>query len=564
MSFKPRLTKPEKGNKYYITKASGGWSPAIKGNPVDTDCDVLANCVGYALGRFNEIGNYGYCKYLHPVNAEKFLQNCDNLRVGSEPRLGACMVWKKGDSNSSEDGAGHVAIVERIDSNTQILTSESGYGNSKIFWTQVRKKGSGNWGMSSSYTFLGFIYNPATTENSIQILNQKVNNGMKYSDSNPPIKCMMTQSTCYQSTYNMQVKGVLWHSTGANNPNLARYVQPDDNAPDKDSLLQLIGKNRYKNDWNHIYRQAGLNAWIGKLASGTVATVQTMPWTYRPWGCGSGIYGSCNNGWIQFEICEDGLSDPNYFNLIYKEACELTAFLCKKFSIDPRGNILMNGIAVPTILCHADSCRLGLGSNHGDVLHWFPKFGKSMETVRADVERLMHQNSIYVGGSTSNSSVSNGSSSSSDSSEIRSGDLVTISSDAVYWSGKNIPQWIKDKKWYVYQVSANGRAIINEDELHQFKIMSPIDVKFLQKDGQIEADNSEKEEVSFTPFLVKVNVVLNYRAQPDINSTLLGTITNGGVYTIIAEQKDSRGESWGQLKGNSAWIMLKYTTKYSR
>ena len=86
---------------------------------------------------------------------------------------------------------------------------------------------------------------------------------MKYNENNKPIVCMMTQSTCYQGTARMDVKGVLWHSTGANNPTLKRYVQPDDNAPDKDELLALIGVNKYKNDFNHITRQAGLNAWVG-------------------------------------------------------------------------------------------------------------------------------------------------------------------------------------------------------------------------------------------------------------------------------------------------------------
>ena len=36
---------------------------------------------------------------------------------------------------------------------------------------------------------------------------------MKYSKSNPPMTCMMTQSTCYKGTKKMTVKGVLWHST---------------------------------------------------------------------------------------------------------------------------------------------------------------------------------------------------------------------------------------------------------------------------------------------------------------------------------------------------------------
>ena len=125
---------------------------------------------------------------------------------------------------------------------------------------------------------------------------------MKYSATNKPPVCMMTQSTCYKGTRKMDVKGVLWHSTGANNPWLKRYVQPDDNAADRAAWLTKLGKNAYNNDWNHIEREAGLNCWIGKFADGTVGTVQTMPWDYRPWGCGSGSKGSCNSGWIQFEI----------------------------------------------------------------------------------------------------------------------------------------------------------------------------------------------------------------------------------------------------------------------
>lgn len=166
-TFVPRLTKPEKGNKYYNTKANGGYSNAIKGSPTDSDCDVLANCVGYAYGRFNEIGGYGSCKYLKSVNAENFIQYKGDLEVGQTPKLGACMVWQKGASLSGSDGAGHVAIVEKIVSATEIVTSESGYGASKPFWTQTRKKGDGNWGQGSAYKFLGFIYNPAVKDTTV-------------------------------------------------------------------------------------------------------------------------------------------------------------------------------------------------------------------------------------------------------------------------------------------------------------------------------------------------------------------------------------------------------------
>jgi hypothetical protein len=212
---------------------------------------------------------------------------------------------------------------------------------------------------------------------------------MKYSESNKPLACMMTTNPCYKNTYAMTVLGVLWHSTGANNPNLKRYVQPSDNAADRAEWLEKLGRNAYGNDWNHITTEIGVNAFLGKLANGTITTVQTMPWNYRPWGCAGGSKGSCNNGWIQFEICEDALNDKAYFDAVYKEACELTAYLCKLYNLNPHGTVTVNGVEVPVILCHADSYKLGMGSNHSDVYHWFNKYGKTMANVRDDVAALM-------------------------------------------------------------------------------------------------------------------------------------------------------------------------------
>ena len=217
---------------------------------------------------------------------------------------------------------------------------------------------------------------------------------MKYSSSNKPLICMQTQSTCYKGTSKMTPRGILWHGTGANNPTLKRYIQPSDVKPaadtySKEKWLEVLGVNKNKNDWNHIERQAGLNAWVGKLANGTVTSIQTMPWDFKPWGCGSGSKGSCNNGWMQFEICEDALTDKNYFTAAYKEACELTAYYCQLYNIDPKGTVTYNGVKVPTILCHQDAYKLGLGSNHSDVYNWFNKYGKTMDDVRNDVATLL-------------------------------------------------------------------------------------------------------------------------------------------------------------------------------
>lgn len=157
-----RTSKPGSGNKFFITTGSGGYSRCIVGKPTDSQCNVLANCVGYACGRFNEI--IGSMKYPNlNCNAENFIERAKNtygLQVVPYPTLGGIMVWQKGATLDDNDGAGHVGIVERIDSANQIYTSESGYSG-PAFWNSIRSNNNGRWGLGSGYTFRGCIVNPA-------------------------------------------------------------------------------------------------------------------------------------------------------------------------------------------------------------------------------------------------------------------------------------------------------------------------------------------------------------------------------------------------------------------
>lgn len=180
--------------------------------------------------------------------------------------------------------------------------------------------------------------------------------------------CILTGNDCYKADRWIKPAGVMVHSTGANNPNLRRYVQPDDG---------LLGTNPNGNDWNRSGVGACVHAFIGKLADGTIATYQTLPWDMRGWHCGD----SGNNTHISFEICEDGLEDEDYFRAVYREAVELTAYLCKEYGLDP----LEDGV----VICHQEGYRRGIASNHGDVLHWFPRHGKSMDDFRQDVKEEM-------------------------------------------------------------------------------------------------------------------------------------------------------------------------------
>lgn len=163
MAFTPRLTLPEKGNKYYITKSNGGYSTAIKGQPTHPDFDVLSNCVGWAVGRFHEIANDPTFSHMNPINAENIYADgiSKGLKASQTPQLGAIAVWQKGPTLSSSDGCGHVAIVEVINADGSIVTSESGYDCADAFWTTKRYKGKdGNWGNGSGYKFLGFLLQP--------------------------------------------------------------------------------------------------------------------------------------------------------------------------------------------------------------------------------------------------------------------------------------------------------------------------------------------------------------------------------------------------------------------
>ncbi len=145
--FTPRLTKPDAGNPYYCRdKYAVG---IIPGSPLDAGCDVLANCVGYAAGRFNEIIGRGcFVYWQYAPNPDQWIATAKEygLRTGSEPQLGAVAVWRH-----------HVAIVEEIHADGSITASESGYGCANPFWTSKRSRSGGSWGGEG---FLGFIYQP--------------------------------------------------------------------------------------------------------------------------------------------------------------------------------------------------------------------------------------------------------------------------------------------------------------------------------------------------------------------------------------------------------------------
>lgn len=189
------------------------------------------------------------------------------------------------------------------------------------------------------------------------------------------ITAYATKNDCYKKAQKMTPKGIVVHSTGANNPNLKRYVD----APDE------VGVNQYGNHWNNpvsvMGRSVCVHSFIGYDKNKKVRVANILPYNYCCWGVGSGSKGSYNYNpaYIQFEMCEDGLTDKTYFTAVRDVAIEYCAYLCKEFNLP-----------VENIVSHKEAHALGYGSNHGDPDNWWSKHGYTMDMFRAAVKAKLN------------------------------------------------------------------------------------------------------------------------------------------------------------------------------
>lgn len=189
------------------------------------------------------------------------------------------------------------------------------------------------------------------------------------------ITAYATKNDCYKKAQKMTPKGIVVHSTGANNPNLKRYVD----APDE------VGVNQYGNHWNNpvsvMKRSVCVHSFIGYDKNKKVRVANILPYNYCCWGVGSGSKGSYNYNpaYIQFEMCEDGLTDKTYFTAVRDVAIEYCAYLCKEFNLP-----------VENIVSHKEAHALGYGSNRGDPDNWWSKHGYTMDMFRAAVKAKLN------------------------------------------------------------------------------------------------------------------------------------------------------------------------------
>ena len=91
------------------------------------------------------------------------------------------------------------------------------------------------------------------------------------------IKAHAVNNLCYIAAQKMVPKGIVVHSTGANNPYLKRYVD----APNE------VGKNKYGNHWNVAQpdgRKACVHAFIGYDKNEHIRVAELLPHNICCWG----------------------------------------------------------------------------------------------------------------------------------------------------------------------------------------------------------------------------------------------------------------------------------------
>lgn len=322
-------------------------------------------------------------------------------------------------------------------------------------------------------------------------------------------KSYLTNNNCYKAGEKIVPKGILVHSVGTGQPNRQVFVR----------------------NWN-VPKPGGKQVCVHAFLDDNGVT-QTLPWTTRCWGCGSGSKGSYNNSHIQFEMCEPAgtkysggtitsyNTDKNkdFFDKSYKNAVDLCIYLCKEY-----------GLTEKNIVCHSEAHKLGYASNHSDVMHWFTKHGKSMDTFREDVKKGLSAEDTS-NDNTSVETVNTG---------VKVGDKVKLKAGAKQYNDKAIRSDYMDKEYTVKEIKGD-RVVLTIDNT----------VIYAVKVSDLESTSE------FSSYKVRVTTTaLNYRVGPGLTYKVAGTIRDQGIYTIVAEQN-----GWGKLKSGAGWISLAYTKK---
>lgn len=200
--------------------------------------------------------------------------------------------------------------------------------------------------------------------------------------------------------------------------------------------------------------QASCNYGIGR--DGRIALI--VEEKDRSW-CSSS--GSNDHRAITIECASDRTEPYAINDAVYKSLIELCTDICKRNNIKE-------------LKWKADKSLIGQVDKQNMTVHrWFANKSCPGEYIYSRLGKIAKEVNEKLG-------VSSGSEPAPViPTSFSVGDLVSIVDGAKYYTGATVPNWVKNKKWYVKEVSGD-KIIINKSEDGENAIESPIHAKYLK------------------------------------------------------------------------------------
>ena len=287
------------------------------------------------------------------------------------------------------------------------------------------------------------------------------------------------------------------------------------------------------------YNRTGANALPHAFLERSGRVLQLMPWDNVGCHVGAGTNGGWNGLSIGVEVCEpaghtylpnsgtmvgyDAQKNAAYFADIYEQAIQLFAYLCERYGLTERD-----------IYCHAEVHRLGYGSNHIDIEHWWPKHGKNMDTFRADVGARLQGETWRPADP-----------------EYTPGMYKVLADNLTIRRGPGTDYeavgYITDHGCYTAVEIING---------HWGKLKSGAGYISVHKAycRKVSGGQEDREKL---PAMVKVkDAALNIRSGPGTDYQVTGVIRDQGSYTVTETSAGNGADLWGKLKSGAGWIAL--------
>ena len=307
--FTSRLSAPSSTDKHYFSSQNIFYSCGYG----------MPNCTAYAWGRLYEITGKRFTS-LHG-NAEDWWDaaKSSGMSTGQIPKLGSIICWRAGATHNGSDGCGHVAVVEEIKPNGDIVTSNSAWKGT-MFYTQTLSKSNG-YKYSDNRPLQGFIYcgidfdedepevkpeKPSTTTYSERDV-CKLNSGAKWSNGATPCSWVYDKELTVKEVrgnelivskdgYNGGVTGVVYdydvYKISDNEPEEepSEPERPKRDSLDRGDIVHFTGDTHYTSSYS---------GGIGKPASPCEAEVTLISSSHsavrRYHLIGDGVYGWVND-----------------------------------------------------------------------------------------------------------------------------------------------------------------------------------------------------------------------------------------------------------------------------